>query len=155
MRRMLLGVLLAVSLSANAVIAGFALRRAAAPAGATTPPLFAKVALDGDQKARIAALRERLLAERADEAKRLADLRGALAQQLVRDPQDERSLDAILTRIEAAQHEFQRRVVAHVVAVRAVLRPDQRPVFEELVAAQMRGGTPFDPSRGPAEGGSR
>jgi Heavy-metal resistance len=155
MRRIHLGVLLAVSLSANVVIAGFALRRVAAPAATMPPPLFARVALDGDQKARIGALRERLLAERADEARRLADLRGALAHQLVHDPQDARSLDAILSRIEEAQRGFQRRVVAHVVAVREVLRPDQRPAFEELVTVQMRGGTPFDPARGPVEGVSR
>jgi Spy/CpxP family protein refolding chaperone len=155
MRRIHLGVMLAVSLSANVVIAGFALRRVTAPAATTTPPLFAKVSLDDDQKARIGTLRERLLAERAEESSRLADLRGALAHQLARDPEDARSLDAILTRIEEAQRGFQRRVVAHVVAVRAVLRPDQRPAFEELVTAQMRGGTPFDPSRGPAEGATR
>ena len=107
------------------------------------PPLFSKVALDQDQKARIGALRERILADRAEQAK-------ALAGQLVHDPQDSQALDAALVRIETAQRAFQRRVVAHVLAVRAILRPAQRLAFGELVTAQMRGGMPFDASRGPS-----
>ena len=150
MRRFYLWAVLAVSLSANVVVAAMALRRAGMPAMPKDPPLFSKVALDQDQKARIGALRERILADRAEQAKQLAGLRGALAGQLVHDPQDSQALDAALVRIETAQRAFQRRVVAHVLAVRAILRPAQRLAFGELVTAQMRGGMPFDASRGPS-----
>jgi len=150
MRRFSLWAVLAVSLSANVVVAAMALRRAGMPAMPKDPPLFAKVALDQDQKARIGALRERILADRAEQAKQLAGLRGALARQLVQDPQDSQALDAALAGIETAQWAFQRRVVAHVLAVRAILRPEQRLAFGELVTAQMRGGMPFDASRGPS-----
>ncbi|MFL5438361.1 MAG: periplasmic heavy metal sensor [Myxococcales bacterium] len=156
MKQAYLWALLAASLSANAVVAGIALRRASASPTAAAPPLFAKVALDGEQKTHILALRERLLAERREQGTQLAELRGALAQQLVHDPQDTQSLEAVLGRIETAQRGFQRRIVAHVLAVRAILRPDQRPAFEQLVTAQMRAGMPFDPSRERAgEGASR
>jgi len=150
MRRFYLWAVLAVSLSANVVVAAMALRRAGMPAMPKDPPLFSKVALDQDQKARIGALRARILADRAEQARHLAGLRGALARQLVQDPQDSQALDAALVRIETAQGAFQRRVVAHVLAVRAILRPEQRPAFGELVTAQMRGGMPFDASRGPS-----
>lgn len=145
MKRYWLWAALVVSLSANFAVASVAVRaRYAAPG---EPPLFSRIALDDDQKAQIAAMRDQLLGDRAAQAERLADLRVAVARQLLQDPQDPRALEEALAAMEAAQGTFQRRVVAHVRDVMAVLRPDQRPAFGRLVMSQMRGGMPFDASR--------
>ncbi len=156
MRRMIFWALLALSLSANAAVAAIALGKGPLPRGVPRePPLFSRVSLDPAQRARILALREKLLADRADAAGRLAGLRGTLAGELSRDPVDPRAVDGALATIEAEQAGFQRRVVAHVLAVREVLRPEQRPAFEALVAEHMRGGMPLDPSAPPGPEGGR
>lgn len=147
MRRILLAALLGLSLSANAAVAVMALGRGARPAGAPEEPLlFAKVPLEPAQRARILALREKLLERRQGAAERLAALRGRLADALARDPADAAAVESTLAAIEAEQAGFQRTVVAHVLAVREVLRPEQRPAFEALVARHMRTGAPLDPS---------
>lgn len=156
MKRYFLWAALVVSLSANLAVAAVALRERGAAAMTAEPPLFSRVALAPDQKARIAAMRERLLRDRAAQAARLADLRVAVARQLVQDPHDPRALDEALTEMEGAQGAFQRRVVAHVREVMAALHPDQRPAFARLVLSQMRGGMPFDASRAaPPQGETR
>lgn len=155
MRRILWWTLLALSLSANVAVAAMALR--GGPRGVPAePPLFAKVALDDDQRARILALRERLLVDRAAQAERLATLRGELAAVVSREPTDPRAVDEALARIEAGQSAFQRRVVDHVLAVREVLRPEQRPAFAALVGRFMRQGGPLDATSAvAAPGGDR
>ncbi len=155
MRRIIFWALLGLSLSANVAVAAIALGKGPVSRGAPgEPPLFAKVSLDLDQRARILALREKLLADRAEQAARLAALRRTLADLLTREPVDSPAIDGTLAAIEAGQAGFQRRVVAHVLAVRAVLRPEQRPAFEALVAEHMRTGAPLDPSApsGPEKG---
>ncbi len=147
MTRYWMSAALAVSLSANVAVAVMALRARSMAGTPGEPPLFSRIALDPDQKGRIAAMRERLLVDRAAQARRLADLRVAVARRLVQDPQDPRALEETLAEMEGAQAAFQRRVIAHVRDVMAVLRPEQRPAFGRLVTSQLRGGMPFDASR--------
>lgn len=150
MKHIVLWTLLGASLSANAAVAAVALGRGRGGGGmAGEPPLFAKASLDPGQRARIMELRERLLADWQEQAGRLAALRGELADHLARETVDAVAVDATLAAIEGAQSGFQRRVVAHVLAVREVLRPEQRPAFQALVAEHMRGGAPLDPSAMP------
>jgi len=147
MTRIVFWTLMGLSLSANLAVAAVALGRDSLPRGSPgEPPLFSKVSLEPDQRARIMALREKLLADREEQAKRLAALRATLADLLTRDPADPPAIDGTLAEIEVGQASFQRRVVAHVLAVREVLRPEQRPAFEALVAQHMRTGAPLDPS---------
>lgn len=157
MRRLVLWALLGLSLSANVAVAAVALARryrAHAPTGA--PLLFARVSLDDGQRERITSLRQKLLADRAAAAARLAALRGKLAGLLAADPGDRAAVDAALAEIEAEQAAFQRRVVAHVLSVQEVLRPEQRPAFHALVSEHMRTGAPLDPSAaGPVQEGGR
>ena len=149
MKRIVFWALLGLSLSANVAVAAIALGRNSFPRGLPgEPPLLARVSLDPDQRARIMALREKLLADREEQAKRLAALRAMLADLLAQDPAAHPSIDGTLAEIEARQAGFQRRVVAHVLAVREVLRPEQRPAFEALVAQHMRTGASLDPSSG-------
>jgi Spy/CpxP family protein refolding chaperone len=150
MRRIALWTLLALSLSANVAVAAIALGREAAPRAMPREPLlFSKVSLDPDQRARVLVLREKLLADGREQAGRLAALRGTLADQLAQDGADPHAIEGTLAAIEAAQAGFQRRVVAHVLAVREVLRPEQRPAFLALVERHMRAGTPLDPAAHP------
>jgi len=143
MKRYLLWSLIALSLSANAAIGAVALRQRSGPTIPREPYLFSRVALDPGQRERILALRASLLQDRARQASELEGLRGALADQLVRSPDDGGALTVALSRIEETQAAFQRRVVEHVLAVRSVLRPEQRPAFEEIVARQLRAGGPL------------
>jgi Spy/CpxP family protein refolding chaperone len=147
MRRLVFRALLGLSLSANVAVAVMALRRGPAPDGVPAePPLFARVSLEAEQRERIMKLREKLLADRRGAAERLAALRAGLAEALARDPADGPAVERALAAIEAEQAGFQRSVVAHVLAVREVLRPEQRPAFQALVARHMRAGAPLDPS---------
>ena len=155
MKPVVLWMLLGLSLSTNAAVAAIAVGRHAPRLMPREPLLFSKVSLDADQRARVLALREKLLADAQAQAGQLAALRGALADDLARDGADPRAIDERLAAIEAGQAGFQRRVVAHVLAVREVLRPEQRPAFLALVARHMREGTPLDPAAHPAASGGR
>jgi nickel and cobalt resistance protein CnrR len=141
-KRFVLWALLAASLSANLAMAAVALRqRAAGPS--TEPLLFSKVTLDPDQRARISELRSRLIATRDEHARNIGELRTRLAGAMSHQAENRAPIDAILGSIAESQAGFQRAVVEHVLAVRAVLRPEQRPAFEEIVADQMRAGGPM------------
>ncbi len=153
MKPVVLWTLLGLSLSANAAVAAVAVGRHAPRLLPREPLLFQKVSLDADQRARVVALREELLADAQARAGQLAALRGALADELAREGADPRAVDETLAAIEAAQAGFQRRVVTHVLAVREVLRPEQRPAFLALVARHLREGTPLDPAAHPAAPG--
>ncbi len=157
MKRYLLWSLLALSLSANAAVAAVALRQRSAAVIPREPYLFSRVAVDPGQRERIRALRASLLQDRARQASELEGLRGALADQLVRAPENGEALTLALSRIEETQAAFQRRVVEHVIAVRSVLRPEQRPAFEEIVARQLRAGGPLQGAcpNAPQDGGAR
>jgi hypothetical protein len=143
---------LVASLSANLATAAVALRqRSAAPPN--EPLLFSRVTLDPHQRSRISELRSRLIATRDEHPRKLAELRGRLAGAMMHQAENPAAIDAILRSIADAQTGFQQSVVEHVLAVRGVLRPDQRPAFEEIVAEQMRTGGPMPCGFGSAPGG--
>jgi Spy/CpxP family protein refolding chaperone len=137
--------LMAVSLSANLAMAAVAVwQRRLEPA--SEPRLFSKVALDPDQRARIAELRSRLMATRHEHVRRITELRQQLAGTIMHQPADPAAVEGILRSISEVQAGYQEAVVAHVLAVRDVLRPEQRPAFEKVVAEQMS-------ARGPMQHG--
>lgn len=151
MKRFALWALVVASLSANLATAAVALRqRSAVPSN--EPLLFSRVTLDPDQRTRISELRSRLIANRDEHVRKLAELRGRLAGAMMHQAEDPAAIDAILRSIADAQAGFQHAVVEHVFAVRGVLRPDQRPAFEEIVAEQMRTGGPMPCGFGPGQG---
>lgn len=136
MKRFALWALLAASLSANLGFAGVALWRRS-PARSGEPLLFSMVALDPDQRSRISSLRERLMSTREGQARRMASLRGELAGAVVRQPADPAAIDRALRNIAEAQAAYQQAVVEHFLAVRDVLRLEQRPAFEKMVLEHM------------------
>ena len=143
MKRTALWALLAASLSANVAVAAGTLRQRRVPA-TDEPRVFSKVALDSDQRARISMLRSQILATRDEHGRRIAEMRGRLASAIMREPQDPVLVDSILRDIAASQASLQQAAVDHVLAVRAVLRPDQRPPFEEMITSHMRSGGPME-----------
>jgi Spy/CpxP family protein refolding chaperone len=148
-KRLVLGAVLALSLAANAAVLVMSLRaQAASPMGI---PLFSRVSVDAAQRGRILTLREDFLAFRAANYARTDALRGELAELLKTDAPDRARIDAVLARIAESQAALQRRVVEQALSVRAVLRPEQRPAFEELMSQQLRAGVPMQRAGGQDE----
>ena len=110
----------------------------------TEPRVFSRVAPDTDQRTRISTLRSQIMATRDEHGRRIAKMRGQLASAIMREPQDQALVDSILHNIAASQASVQQAAVDHVLAVRAVLRPDQRPAFEEMITSHMRSGGPME-----------
>ncbi len=151
MKRLVLWALLALSLSGNVAVAAVALwHRSVSPAPSPDEPrIFSRVSLDAEQRARITELRARLMDKRDGHVRRMGQLRTQLAAAVVRPPEDRAAVDAVLHEIAAVQADYQEAVVAHVLAVRDVLRPDQRPAFEKMLAERIGGpafgaGPPMD-----------
>jgi hypothetical protein len=151
MKRLALWAILAASLSANLAVAAVAVRqRSMAPSN--EPLLFSKVALEPAQRSRISALRAELMASRDEHARRIADLRTQLATTILHEQANPAHVESILREIASSQTEMQRAAVDHVLTVQAVLRPDQRPAFAEMVANHMRSSGPMQCGLGPASG---
>ncbi len=140
MKRLLPWALLAASLAANVALAATLAGRRGTPGFPSEPLIFSKAQLDADQRARISALRAELLARREDSERSLAVLRRQLAAAIARQPEDRATVDSTLHQIAEAQARFQEAVVNHVLAVRAVLKPDQRPAFEDIIAHHVQAG---------------
>jgi Spy/CpxP family protein refolding chaperone len=163
MKRFILWSLLALSLSANLAVAAVAIwQRRAPPPG--EPRIFSQVSLDADQRARIEGLRAALLSTREAHVRRIGQLRHQLGAAIARQPEDRAGIERALHEIAEVQAAYQEAVVMHVLAVRDVLRPDQRPAFENMLAERIGGGMALGPGAGgapldcqncPAPGNSR
>jgi Spy/CpxP family protein refolding chaperone len=147
MRRSWLLALLVVSVAVNGAVAfhalGRGLRGGAGMPG--EPPLFRAVRLDEAQRTAILERRGRLLARREATAAELAGLRGDLAEALALGEAGRGRIDAVLAKMEAAQRDYQRAVVEHLLGVRETLTPEQRPVFERMLAERLREGWVMQP----------
>ncbi len=133
MRRYLLIALIGFAAALAGVLAG----RALAPAPATGMDIHAvlheKLTLDATQKTQLDALEQRFGARRrALEAALRADnrrLATAIQAEHRSGPAVEKAIDASHITMGALQKE----TLAHVFAMRALLRPDQTPIFDEAV----------------------
>ncbi len=153
MKRLVLWAVLAASLSANVAMAVVAVRhRTGSPPG--EPLVFSKVSVDPAQRTRILELRSQLLARRDEHARRLAELRVQLAEAMTQRADDTAGIEKLVLRISEAQGAFQHEIVDHVLAVRAVLRPDQRPAFAEVISRHMQTGSSMQCGFGPAGEGA-
>jgi Spy/CpxP family protein refolding chaperone len=139
MRRLLPWALLAASLAANVGL-GVTLARRGQAAFPEEPLIFSKVHLDEGQRQRILSLRSEVLAHREESEHHLETLRGQLASDMAREPVDLAAVESTLRQIAEIQARLQHTVVDHVLAVRAVLRPEQRTAFEEVIAHHMLAG---------------
>ena len=139
MKRLLPWALLTASLAANIAL-GVSSARGERSEFPSEPLIFSKVSLDPGQRARISTLRAELLAHREENQRNLAASKQQLAAAIAKDPEDRAAVDSSLRDIAQSQAQFQRAVVDHVLEVRAVLRPDQRPAFESIIARHMEAG---------------
>jgi len=147
-KRLLLLGLLVVSLAINAAVAFHALRGARMQASGGMPAeplLFKRLSLDAAQRSAILAKRESLMAQRAATSTRLGELRGELATALAAGEAGRARIDAVLAEMERAQREYQRSVVEHLLGVREILTPAQRPVFETLLGDRLHAGWMMQP----------
>jgi Spy/CpxP family protein refolding chaperone len=140
--------LLVLSLAINAAVAFQALRAARMQGSGGMPAeplLFKRLSLDDAQRSAILAKRESLMARRAATSTRLTELRGELAGALAQGEAGRPRIEAVLAELERAQREYQRSVVEHLLGVREILTPAQRPVFEGLVGERLRSGGMMQP----------
>jgi len=140
MKRLFFRAILVLSLAVNVTVGVAALRPRSEP---PHMPLLTEVRLDPDQRARILSLREGFFAFRETNGAQTAQLRVQLADLLKTDTPDPRAVDGVLARINGSQAALQSRVVEHVLGVRGVLRPDQRPAFEKLMTRNLERGVPM------------
>lgn len=139
MRRLLPWALLVASLAANLAL-GLTLARRGNSAFPSEPLIFSKVQLDTSQRERISALRTELLGRREENQTALTLLRRQLAAAIANEPEDRPKVDSTLRKIAESQARFQVAVVDHLLAVRSVLTPEQRPAFEGIIASHMMQG---------------
>jgi Spy/CpxP family protein refolding chaperone len=147
-RRALLRGLLVLSLAVNAAVAFHAVRRARGMGEGGMPAeplLFKRLSLDAAQRSAILAKRESLMARRAATSARLGELRVELATALSAGEAGRPRIDAVLAEMERAQREYQRSVVEHLLGVRELLTPAQRPVFETLLGDRLHAGWMMQP----------
>jgi Spy/CpxP family protein refolding chaperone len=61
---------------------------------------------------------------------------------LRRDAPDRKAIDAAIARISRMQENMQRRIAEHMLAEKALLDPDQRQKFMDLIGERMAAGGP-------------
>jgi Heavy-metal resistance len=153
-RRLLPWALLAASLSAN-VAMGVTALHGRVPAPLPEPPFMGQLGLDSGQRERIEGLRARLMSSRLEHGRAVAEMRRRLTTAIAHQGEKPAEVGKALHDLAEAQASYQGEVVDHVLAVRSVLRPDQRPQFEQMVSHQMAvGGTACECLPAPREGGA-
>jgi hypothetical protein len=96
-----------------------------------------QLGLDAGQRERIEGLRTRLMASRLEHGRAVAEMRRRLTTAIAHQGDEPAAVGKALHDLAEAQAGYQCDVVDHVLAVRSVLRPDQRPKFEQMVSQQM------------------
>jgi len=147
----ILASVLGLSLALNASLVDGPPRRAdaqpgdgAARADEGESCLLDRLQLDEGQRERLAALRSEMHLERRAFWRRSAALKAELADAICADDADHERIDSLLSRYAENQAGMQREIVAHLSRVNAMLRPDQRGRFHELLRTDIFQGTrPF------------
>jgi hypothetical protein len=147
---------LGLSLALNAAMAIGRLRGSAGQASASAGPaakgycLLDRLELDAGQQRRLAEMRRRMHARRAEYWQRVGAIKGWLAEAICAAPVDRTELDAQLERYTKNQATMQRAVADHLLGVNAMLRPGQREAFRTLLRTEMFRG--IRPTRSTAAG---
>lgn len=132
-RKAIIGILLAASLSGNvAFLVTAAVRR-----GSTPVSVLDGLTLTRDQEAQFEPARRSFQTERARARARMAELRGVLADELVRDAPDRAAMLRATDQMGEVHAAMRSNLVEHLLALHALLEPGQR----ELVAEAMRSGS--------------
>lgn len=89
--------------------------------------------LTPQQQEQLKALREQMLAQSREAWQSLHTERAALAELLVADAPEPAAITARIDALMAAQRLTQERLVEHLLAEKALLRPEQRAAFYEII----------------------
>jgi len=95
--------------------------------------------LSPKQKAQFQQLRSELHALRDTCHQRMTELRDELLTELLADSPNQERIDGLLRQMGTQQAQLQRRVVQHLLAEKAVLRPEQRSAFERALRRHVLG----------------
>lgn len=134
--------LFGLSLALNAVMVVGHLRGAWEKTLVTSPVddascLLDRLQLDAEQQRRLARLRRIMSEKRAVYLQRATAIKSELAETIPATPADRAVLDAQLARYAENQATMQRAVAEHLLAVGAMLRPDQRETFRTLLHTEI------------------
>jgi len=147
MKSTLIWSLLGLSLALNAALAVGHLRGPTAKAE-TSPGgeaeeghcLLDRLALDAEQKRRLAVMRRAMHDKRAAYWQRAIAVKRELAEAISATQADRAALNAQLDRYADNQAAMQRAVAEHLLGVSAMLRPEQREAFRTLLRTEMFSG---------------
>jgi len=112
------------------------------------PCLLDRLKLDDGQRLRLREMRRRMHEKRALFFQRSSAIKAGLAEAIGAASSSRTQLDAELARYAENQAAMQRAVAEHLVAVSAMLRPEQRDGFRTLLQSEM-----FSGIRSPGAGG--
>lgn len=134
--------ILGLSLALNVALGighlrGAAARTAAVPTSDHDYCLLDQLDLDGDQQRRLAEMRRKMHAKRADYWRRATAIKLELAEAISTAEVDRAALDTQLDRYAENQAAMQRAVAEHLLGVSAMLRPEQRDAFQTLLRTEM------------------
>lgn len=155
MKTTLLWSLLGLSLALNAALAIGHLRSEAARNG---PPgddakdgqcLLDRLSLDREQQLRLAEMRRTMRERRTAYWRQAEAIKGELAEAICSSDMQPGALDAQLTRYAENQAAMQRAVAEHLRGVNAMLRPEQREGFRNLLRTEMFRGIRSLPGEAP------
>jgi Spy/CpxP family protein refolding chaperone len=140
---------LSLALNASLVVGSF--RRAGAQPGDGAARedegescLLDRLQLDEGQRERLTAQRSEMHVKRRAFWRRSAAIKAELADAIRAEDADRERIDSLLARYAENQAEMQREIVAYLSRVNAMLRPDQRGQFHELLRTDIFHGTrPF------------
>jgi Spy/CpxP family protein refolding chaperone len=104
--------------------------------------LFDELALRPEQRKAMRAKAVAFRAEIDNRREEIAAGRKELVALLRRDAPDRKAIDAAIARISRMQENMQRRIAEHMLAEKALLDPDQRQKFMDLIGERMAAGGP-------------
>lgn len=119
----------------------YGLQRAANPAGLDTL-LHHRLDLSADQQARIATLEGNFAAARRPLEADLAGARQQLASAIAAEHQYGPQVAQAVTHLHRAMEALQQATLQHVLAMRAVLRPEQAREFDATIAKALASDSP-------------
>lgn len=127
----ILAILLVASLAGNAafLVTAF-LRRPVHPAAALD-----QLSLTDNQKAKFETTKIAFQAERSRSHGRMAELRGALADEFMKETPDRQKLVSTSGEMAAVQTNMRPKVIDHLLALHAVLTPAQRTTLAKFIRA--------------------
>jgi len=99
--------------------------------------LLDRLDLDSGQRQRLAEMRGKMQARRAEYWKQTNIIKAELAEAICYPDADREALDKLLNRYAKNQASMQRAVADHLLGVNAMLRPDQRKEFRKLLRSEM------------------